>query len=211
MSANVPPDPPRVRDLRRADRDDKPAVLTVPTAITVARLVGSGVMLWLAHSGFAKLFVALFVILVLSDWLDGKLAILLRQRTVFGARLDSIADAVLYACLLVGTAWLKPELARSEAVLIGVMLVSYAVAVGVALARFGRLPAYHTRAAKTCWLLVSIGAMTLLLGGPAWPARVAMIGVIVTNIEATAITFVLRHWQTDVPSIWHAIRRTRRE
>jgi hypothetical protein len=53
--------------------------------------------------------------------------------------------------------------------------------------------------------------MTLLLGGPAWPARVAMIAVIVTNIEATAITFVLRHWQTDVPSIWHAIRRTRRE
>lgn len=211
MSVNIPPDPPRVRDPRRADRDDKPAVLTAPIAITVVRMVGSGVMLWLAHSGFAKLFAALFVVLVLSDWLDGKLAILLHQRTVLGARLDSIADAVLYACLLVGTAWLKPEHARSEAVLIGVLLVSYAVSVGVALARFGRLPAYHTRAAKACWLLVSIGATTLLLGGPTWPARVAMIGVIVTNIEATAITFVLRHWQTDVPSIRHAIRRARQE
>lgn len=211
MSTSIRPDPPRVPDLGRAGHDDKRGVLTVPNVITVARIAGSGVMLWLAHAGFAKPFVALFAVLALSDWLDGKIAILLHQRTVVGARLDSIADAVLYACLLVGTAWLKPEFARSEAVLIGVMVGSYAITVATALARFRRLPAYHTRAAKTCWFLVSIGAITLLLEGPTWPARVAMIGVIVTNIEATAITFVLRQWQTDVPSIWHAIRRARRE
>ena len=211
MSTSIRPDPPRVPDRGRDGHDDKPGVLTVPNVISVARIAGSGVMLWLAHAGFAKAFVALFAVLVLSDWVDGKLAILLHQRTVIGARLDSIADAVLYACLLVGTALLKPEFVRSEAVLIGVMVGSYAITVAAALARFRRLPAYHTRAAKTCWLLVSIGAITLLLEGPTWPARVAMIGVIVTNIEATAITFVLRQWQADVPSIWHAIRRARRE
>ncbi len=208
MSANIRPDPPRVPD---AGHDDKPGVLTIPNVLTVARFVGSGVMLWLAYAGSAGPFVALFAALVLSDWLDGKIAILLHQRTVIGARLDSIADAVMYTCLLVGTVWLKPEFARSEAMLIGVTIGSYAVTAATALARFRRLPAYHTRAAKTCWFLVSIGAITLLLGGPTWPARVAMIGVIVTNIEATAITFVLRQWQTDVPSIWHAIRRARRE
>ena len=96
MSASIRPDPPRVPDPGRAGHDDKPGVLTVPNVITVARIAGSGVMLWLAHAGFDKAFVALFAVLVLSDWLDGKIAILLHQRTVVGACLDSIADAVLY-------------------------------------------------------------------------------------------------------------------
>jgi CDP-diacylglycerol--glycerol-3-phosphate 3-phosphatidyltransferase len=79
-------------------------VLTVPNVLTAARLVGSGFLLWLAHGGYAGWFVAIFALLLLTDWLDGKISILLDQRTVLGARLDSIADAVLYACLLVGTA-----------------------------------------------------------------------------------------------------------
>jgi CDP-diacylglycerol--glycerol-3-phosphate 3-phosphatidyltransferase len=177
----------------------------------VARIAGSGALLWLAHAGLAEAFVALFAVLVLTDWIDGKLAILLHQRTVAGARLDSIADVVMYACLLVGTAWLKPEIFRSGAVLIDVMIASYAITVAAALARFRRLPAYHTRAAKTCWFLVAVGAITLLLDGPVWPARIAIVGVIITNIEATAITLVLKQWQPDVPSIWHAVRRTPRE
>jgi CDP-diacylglycerol--glycerol-3-phosphate 3-phosphatidyltransferase len=81
----------------------------------------------------------------------------------------------------------------------------------VSLARFGRLPAYHTFAAKVCWLLISAGAVTLLLGGPTWPAQVAMLSVIVANIEATAISFVMMRSETDVPSIWHAVRLARRE
>ncbi|PJK30874.1 CDP-alcohol phosphatidyltransferase family protein [Minwuia thermotolerans] len=186
-------------------------MLTLPNLITIARIMGSGAMLWLAQAGAADLFLATFVLLALSDWVDGKLAVLRHERTVVGARMDSIADAVLYACLLVGMIWLEPGLARSEALLIAVVITSYGVAVAASLARFRRLPAYHTRAAKICWFLVSIGAVILLLDGPVWPARVAMIGVLLTNIEATAITFTLREWRTDVPTIWHAMRRFRRE
>lgn len=195
----------------RARGDGGTGLLTVPNVISIARLAGAGVLLWLAHAGYATAFVALFALLVLSDWVDGKLAVLLDQRSVLGARLDSISDAVLYACLLLGTAMLKPEVFRSEALLIAVMLGSYAIVVAISLLRFGRPPAFHTRAAKTCWFLVALGAFTLLLDGPVWPARIAVIGVILTNIEATAIAFVLKEWQTDVPSIWHAVRIARRE
>lgn len=187
------------------------AWLTVPNVLTGVRLAASGVLLWLAWAGLAWAFIWLFAILLLTDWLDGKLAILLDQRTVLGARLDSIADAALYTCLLVGTAWLRPDFFRSEVILIAAMIGSYLASVAVALFKFGRLPAYHTRAAKACWLIAAIGAITLLLGGPIWPARIALIAVILTNVEAVAISAVLTRWQVDVPSIVHAMRRTRQE
>ncbi|NNF41463.1 MAG: CDP-alcohol phosphatidyltransferase family protein [Phycisphaerales bacterium] len=186
------------------------AVMTVPNVLTIARIAGSGVLLWLAQAGSERWFVGLFVTLVLTDWLDGKLAVLLDQRTELGARLDSVSDFVCYSCLVLGTMWLEPEFVRDEAMLIAAMVGSYALPVLVSLLRFRRLPAYHTRAAKTCWLLVSIGAVTLLLGGPWWPAQVTLIAVIVTNIEAFAIALVLPRWQADVPTIVHALKQPRR-
>jgi CDP-diacylglycerol--glycerol-3-phosphate 3-phosphatidyltransferase len=184
-------------------------VLTVPNVVTVVRLVASLLLPWLAWAGRAEWFIGLFLALVMTDWLDGKLAILLDQRTTLGARLDSVGDAVLYACLLIGVVWLQPAFLRSEAILVGAMLGSYAVTVIVTLIRFQRLPAYHTRAAKTCWLLTMIGALLLLAGGPVWPARIALIAVIIANAEATVISFVLKDWRTDVPSLWHATRFAR--
>ncbi|MCP3904644.1 MAG: CDP-alcohol phosphatidyltransferase family protein [Planctomycetes bacterium] len=183
----------------------------MPNLLTVARIAGSGALLYLAHAGHASWFIALFAVLMFTDWLDGKIAIWLDQRTVLGARLDSFGDVVSYVCLLIGVAWLRPEFVSAETPLIAAMLGSYALSVIVTLIRFRRLPAYHTRAAKTCWLLAAIGAITLLADGPWWPARVTMIAVIITNIEAVAISLVLREWRTDIPWIVSAVRRRRKD
>ena len=57
-------------------------------------------MLWTAHQGYRQAFVVILVVLLFSDWLDGKLAVLLEQRTTFGARLDSLsATAPTYFAL----------------------------------------------------------------------------------------------------------------
>jgi CDP-diacylglycerol--glycerol-3-phosphate 3-phosphatidyltransferase len=136
--------------------------LTIPNALTVARIAGSGVLLWLAHAGHAGWFIGLFLALMLTDWLDGKLAILLHQRTVLGAKLDSFGDVVSYVCLIIGVAWLEPAFLNAHLPMIVAMLGSYGISVLASLIKFRRLPAYHTRAAKTCWLLAAIGAVTLL-------------------------------------------------
>ena len=80
-------------------RQDGP-IVNVPNTLCAIRLVGSFVLIYLALIGRDKVFIGTFVLLVATDWLDGKLAILLNQRTEFGARLDSAADAMLYAALL---------------------------------------------------------------------------------------------------------------
>lgn len=194
-----------------ADRYDRVGVVTVPNVITVLRIAGSFVLLALAWADRPYWFIGLFVVLLLTDWVDGKIAIRFHQRTELGARLDSFADAVLYACLVIGTAWLNPGLLGDHAVLLALMVATYVASGLIALVRFGRLPAYHTRAAKTCWLLISIGAVILLAGGPHWPATVAIAAVLLTNLEAIAIGLVLPRWRSDVTSIYHVVRDRRRE
>ena len=206
-----PDQPEHDKDRRRDGRVeyDTVGVLTVPNVITVARMAASAGLVWIAHAGLAGWFVGVFVVLMVTDWVDGKIAVLLHQRTEFGSRLDSFADVVLYVCLLVGMALLKPDFVRAEAVLIGLMLGSYALSVIIALARFRRPPAYHTFLAKLSWWLAAIGAVTLLTGGLAWPARVAIIAVTLGNAEQIAISCVLPRWRADVRSILHAVRARR--
>ena len=76
--------------------------LTIPNVICVARFLGSLGILWFAFLGDATVFTIGFVVLSLSDTVDGRLARWLNQRSVFGARLDSASDATLYGCLAIG-------------------------------------------------------------------------------------------------------------
>jgi cardiolipin synthase len=179
----------------------------LPNFLCVVRLFAAAGMLLCAVNAATGWFLGLLVLALLTDWLDGKLAIWLNQRTVFGARLDSTADAAMYGALLVGTLLLKAEFLRHETAWIVLMVGSYGVTSMAGLLKFGRIPSYHTRAAKTGWLLVSIAAITVFADGPAWPFRVAMSFVALTNLEATAITLVLRQWRADVPTLFHAIQR----
>jgi phosphatidylglycerophosphate synthase len=73
------------------------------------RLLGSVVLVVVACRDEGKIFLWLFVFLAMTDWVDGKLAILLNQRSQHGARLDSRADAALNEALLFGALWLHGE------------------------------------------------------------------------------------------------------
>lgn len=184
-----------------------PRRLNLPNALCAFRLLGSPVLAYLAYRNEPAAFAWLFAALFASDWLDGKLAILLDQRTEFGARLDSAADVAMYAALLFGACWLEWDVVRAEAGWMVAAVASYGVSALVGFVRFGRVPSYHTRAAKTCWLLIGIASFSVFAGGPVWPVRVAMIAGILTNAEGVGITLVLPRWETDVPSILHAARR----
>jgi CDP-diacylglycerol--glycerol-3-phosphate 3-phosphatidyltransferase len=178
----------------------------IPNALAAFRLVGSAVLIGLTLAGITRPFVPIMVLLLMSDWLDGKLAILWKQQTIFGARLDSVADAAMYAALLFGAFWLKWEFVKQEWIWIAAVLVSYAVTMGAGLLKYGRMPSYHTRAAKTSWLLVGIAMVVVFANGPVWPFRLAMFVAVLTNIEATIMTTMLPRWHTNVPSLWHARR-----
>lgn len=181
-------------------------IFTLPNVICMARLAISLLLLVLAWYEYRQAFVGLFVVLTLSDWIDGRLARWLHQRSEFGARLDSFADASLYTCLLFGVLVLCKEALRSELMWIAVAVGSYAVTTGAGLIKYGRVPSYHTLAAKKTQGIVLLAGIFLILEIYVWPMKVAAVAVTLTNIEATLLTLVLPNWRADVSSLWKVMR-----
>lgn len=196
-----------------SDRSDDPLpetarFWTVANILCLVRLFGSPVVAALAWFGHENAFIGLFVFLVLTDWVDGKLARWLKQRSVFGAKLDSMADVTLYVALGLAIIWLRPQLIASTWPWVASAAGSYALSVIVCAIKFRKMPSYHTRAAKIGWFATSVAALAVLFFPWHWP--IVLVGVYVTlsNLEATAISFRLRTWQSDVPTLYHAWRRS---
>jgi cardiolipin synthase len=108
-----------------ARADGAGRVLTVPNAISVVRLAGVPVFLWLVlgpkADGWA---VGLLIAAGLSDWLDGKIARAWHQQSRLGQVLDPAADRLYIAATLAGLGlrgiipwWLVGLLAGRELVL----------------------------------------------------------------------------------------------
>jgi cardiolipin synthase len=116
-----------------AERDPMQRILTVPNAISMARLAGVPVFLWLVlgpRSQTADWWaVGLLVAAAASDWLDGKLARALNQQSNLGQLLDPAADRLYIVSTVIALAiraiipwWLVGTLAGRE-LLLGVVLV----------------------------------------------------------------------------------------
>ncbi|RFU20720.1 CDP-alcohol phosphatidyltransferase family protein [Geodermatophilus marinus] len=114
-----------------ADRNDLPdRVWTLPNALSVLRLLGVPVFLWLLLGPEADAWaVAVLALAGLTDWADGKLARAMGQSSRLGALLDPAADRLYIVATLVAFAlrdvvplWLVLVLLGREAVL-GVALL----------------------------------------------------------------------------------------
>jgi cardiolipin synthase (CMP-forming) len=114
--------------------DPQSRIVTIPNAISLARLAGIPVFLWLVlglrtQAGDAWA-VVLLIAAAASDWLDGKIARALGQTTRLGQALDPAADRLYIVATIVSLAirsiigwWLVALLAARELVLAVVLLV----------------------------------------------------------------------------------------
>ena len=117
---------------RLVDREELPdRVWTLPNALSVLRLLGVPLFLWLLLGPHADGWaIAVLVLSGISDWADGKLARLLDQSSRLGALLDPAADRLYIVATLVALAlrsvvplWLVAVLVGRELVLGLVLLV----------------------------------------------------------------------------------------
>ena len=146
---------------------ERDRVLTVPNALSVLRLFGVPLFLWLLLGPHADGW-AIVVVAVsgFTDWLDGVLARRLHQLSRIGALLDPLADRLYILATLIGLVlrhiipwWLVVLLVGRDAVL--------AVALAV-LRRYGYAPPavhYLGKAATFCLLYAF---PLLLLGAHDW-------------------------------------------
>ncbi|MEX2130516.1 MAG: CDP-alcohol phosphatidyltransferase family protein, partial [Pseudohongiellaceae bacterium] len=173
-------------------------LLTVPNIICLIRLIGSLLLVPIAFRDQNILFLWVFIFLTMTDWVDGKLAILLDQRSVIGARLDSWADAALYAALAFGLIWMYGATLQSELIWIIIALATYVISTLAGFLKYRRWPSYHTRAAKITWFLTLFGVISLFSEWSLIPLRIAVAAITLTNLEALVITFISPVWRADV-------------
>lgn len=193
-------------------RDRRHRRLTIPNALSVFRILGAPALVVLAADDRRDGVVILFVLMTASDWIDGKLAILLDQRSDIGPRLDSAADILMYLALLAAAVLLDGARLATESPWIAAPIVFYLAAGALSLKKFGRWPHHHTRLAKMSWGLMLIGAVAFLGEWSRWPLRVALIGGALASMQSMRITHILAEWREDVPSVSAArrIRHTQR-
>jgi cardiolipin synthase (CMP-forming) len=81
-------------------------VLTIPNALSILRLAGVPLFLWLVLGPEADgLALAVLLVSGLTDWLDGYLARRLNQTSQLGQVLDPVADRLYILAVVVGLAW----------------------------------------------------------------------------------------------------------
>jgi CDP-diacylglycerol--glycerol-3-phosphate 3-phosphatidyltransferase len=146
-----------------ADRDDlSDRIWTLPNALSVLRLLGVPLFLWLLLGPHADGWaVVVLAVSGLTDWADGKLARLLDQSSRLGALLDPAADRLYIVATLVALAlrevvplWLVLVLVGRELVL-GLMLL--------VLRRYGYPPLQVHYLGKAATLLLLYAFPCLLL------------------------------------------------
>ena len=186
--------------------------LTVPNVLCLIRLLGSLTLVPAAISGRADVVIALFVALALTDGIDGLIARWCNQRSRIGPKLDSLADVAMFSMLMFALFWLRSDVIFQELLWLLIAAITFCVACGAAVWKFGVLPSYHTMSAKASWICTVLAALSLLLNWSIWPLRIATAAVFLANLESIAITAMLARPESDVASLAAARRiRDRRE
>jgi phosphatidylglycerophosphate synthase len=181
---------------------------SVPTGLTVLRLLLAPVLVWLVYADAPGLvFASVVLVAFVSDYFDGVIA---RRLDVASAELrhfDSRADLVFYATAAWAVWRLHPDVVRSVAipalVVVGLDVVRHIFD----FAKFGKDVAYHAWSSKVWGLSLAL-ALVLLMGfGISQPfVEITVILGLVAQIEGLLISVALPVWTHDVPTLIHALR-----
>lgn len=175
----------------------------IPNLLSGFRLVAAPFMLYLSWMGLRKTFLALLVLSLLSDAIDGFIARRLYVSSDIGSKLDSWGDLATYLTVPICIWWLWPEIVKREAPFVIIILGAYIVPLIAGFAKFRKLPSYHTWGAKIAAVLMSIAVFALLMIDISLPFRCAALVQALVACEEVAITLQLKELKSNVKSIWH--------
>lgn len=183
----------------------------LPLLLTLLRLALAPVVVGLAL--FAPLQAAFGLCLIaafLSDIFDGVLARRLGIATEGLRRFDSIADTAFYAAATFA-AWQLHSSALTDRLAPLILLAVLEIGrYAFDWAKFKREASYHMWSAKLWGITLFAGFFSLLAlnSDNGWVDAAIYLGIL-ADLEGLAISFVLRRWTSDVPTLVHAVRLRR--
>lgn len=147
-------------------------------------------------------FLALYLVVCLTDVLDGFLARRLKAQSLLGARLDSAADFLLVIVLILK---LWPVVAPGPGIVFWVAAITLVrLAAGAAARlRFGRFGFLHTWANKLTGAMLAFYPLTLLLTSSHWPLYVLLLAASASAIEELLLELSMERWDPDRRGLYH--------
>lgn len=180
----------------------KNSVLTIPNLLCVFRILMLPVLYMVWTSGHKGWFVGLFLLVGLTDALDGFLARWLKQATLIGAVFDSVADYLYYAFFAGWFLSLWFAEVRSFVMLIAIPLVIIASAYGVMLMRFQKIVFLHLYSSKlTAAVAYVFVILTFVRGFNGLFLSIVVSLWLLTALEMLAASIVMKSPQSNIKSI----------
>ncbi len=185
--------------------------LNIPNILSGFRLILAPFLLYLAWIGRPNLFLALLVVSLLSDSIDGFVARWFKEESELGAKLDTLGDFANYLIVPLCAWWLWPEIIKREAFFFIIAIGAYIFPKIVGFVKFQNLPSYHTWGAKIAAVLMSVAVIILFTNDITWPFRCSTIFIVFVAFEDIIITLRLSKLQSNVRSFWHLKRQAKKD
>jgi phosphatidylglycerophosphate synthase len=176
--------------------------------ITLYRLVSAPLILLLAIRGEFTLLKWLVAISFFTDAIDGPLSRKYNVTSVFGSRLDSVADD---ATVLVSTSclWIIfPEFFKENWMIIAGLFALFGIQTVAALIAYKKTTSFHTYLAKTAAVAQGMFFISIFFNfGPVY--FLFMTSAFITAfelIEEIILVFILPKWKANVKGLYWVVR-----
>lgn len=182
-------------------------IVNVPNGLSLYRLVMVPVIVTVALAGAETAFTILIAISLATDGLDGFIARTFRLQTVFGARLDSIADDANYVAVFAGIFAFKQDEIGAHMPFLYLFLALLISTNLVHLWRFGRAPSFHLYSFRLSGVLQIILLLTLFTAGfEAWLYYAVLGFAMLACAEIIAVTLVADRPLSNARGLWWVLR-----
>lgn len=177
--------------------------------ITMYRLLSAPFLLILAFVGQLSLFKCLIAFSFLTDAIDGPLSRKFKVTSVFGARLDSVADDATVLTSIVALFILELDFISSNWMSLTSLAILFIIQTVSALVAYGKVTSFHTYLAKLAAVMQAVFfLLTFFIGEPVVIAfYIALIITAVQLVEEIVLVIVLPKWQADIKGLYWVLTR----
>ena len=190
---------------------DKKEIYTIPNALSFYRVLIFPVIFWFILSGKETLFAIFLVINLVTDFLDGLLARVLKQQTALGARLDSFADNLTYVLAFTGLFVFKAEDFMPHLVSFIVFIAFLAGSILMSLIKFKTTPSFHLYSNKASGYIQAAFFIILFTVGfiPAFYYFMISWGILAA-IEHMIIQMLIPHMRSNVKGLYWILKEKKK-
>jgi CDP-diacylglycerol--glycerol-3-phosphate 3-phosphatidyltransferase len=168
------------------------------------RLVSAPFLLILAVAGELQVFKWLMAFSFLTDAIDGPLSRRFKVTSVFGSRLDSVADDATVLVSTIALFVVEPEFFKEHWLSLASLFVLFGIQTIATLVAYGKVTSFHTYLAKIAAVAQAFVFISVFfrLPGVEFTFYSAVIITGIQLLEEIALVIILPEWKSNVKGLY---------